>query len=134
MPAATVDLDRIATYLKNKIESEGLSVRSAAKSIGIGASTLARLLQGSSNENVPDLAVMVSAADWVGKSLADFTRSKKPTPSTIAEVEVHLRALPELAPPDVDALVAMVKAGYEHAKKLRAKKRPKRSRSSSSKS
>jgi hypothetical protein len=34
----------------------------------------------------------------------------------------HLRALPGLASPDVEALVAMVKAGYRPAKELRAKK------------
>lgn len=134
MPAPTVDLDRLAMYLRNKMESEGLSVRSAAKSIDIGASTLTRLLQGRSNENVPDLAVIAKGAEWVGKSLADIAAPKKAVPSTISEVEVHLRALPGLAPPDVDALVAMVKAGYEHAKKLRAKKSSQRSRSPSSQS
>jgi transcriptional regulator with XRE-family HTH domain len=90
--------------------------------MGVGASTLTRLLQGSSNENIPDLAVIAKAAQWVGKSLADLAPPKKAAPSTIAEVEVHLRALPGLAPPDVDYLVSVVKAGYEHAKKLRAKK------------
>ena len=126
MPIATVDLDRLATYLANKIESDGLSIRSAAKAIGIGASTLTRLLQGNSNENFPDLAVIAKTAEWVGKSLGDLAPSKKAAPTTIAEVEVHLRALPGLAPPDVDALVGMVKAGYEHAKRLRSKKNTQR--------
>lgn len=134
MPAPTVDLDRLATYLRNKMESEELSVRAAARAMDIGASTLTRLLQGSFNENVPDLAVIAKAAEWVGKSLADLAPSKKPAPSTIADVEVHLRALPGLAPPDVDALVGMVKAGYEHAKKLRAKTSSQRSRTPSSQS
>src|SRR5581483_400860 len=106
MSALTVDLDRLATYLKNKMESEGLSVRAAAKAMRVGASTLTRLLQGNSNENFPDLAVISKAAQWVGKSLGDLAPSTKAAPSTIADVEVHLRALPGLAPPDVDALVA----------------------------
>lgn len=131
MPATTVDLDLLATYLRNKMESEGLSVRAGAKEIEVGASTLARLLQGNSNENVPDLAVIIKAAEWVGKSLADLAPSKNPAPTTIADVEVNLRALPGLAPPDVDALVAMVKAGYERAKKLRTEKNPQRSRTPS---
>lgn len=134
MPALTVDLDRLATYLRNKIESERLSVRAAAKAIGIGGSTLTRLLQGNSNENVPDLAVISKAAKWIGRSLADVAPSKKPAPSTIADVEVHLRALPGLAPADVDALVGMVKAGYERAKKLRTEKSSQRSRPSSAQS
>ena len=37
-------------------------------------------------------------------------------------VEVHLRALPGLEDQDVEALVAMVKAGYNHAKKVRSTK------------
>lgn len=126
MPARAVDLDRLATYLTNKMESEGLSVRAAAKAIDVGASTLARLLQGNANENVPDLAVVNKAAQWVGKTLADLAPSQKESASTIADVEVHLRGLPDLAPPDVEALVAMVKAGYERAKKLRTEKSPQR--------
>src|SRR5712664_3030887 len=116
MAELTVDLDRLATHLKSKMETEDLSARSAAKAIGFGASTLTRLLQGNSNENTPDLASINKAAQWVGLSLANLSHSTKPAPSTIAEVEVHLRALPGLAQPDVDALVGMVKAGYEHAK------------------
>ena len=134
MPAHAVDLGRLAAYLKNKMESEDLSARAAAKAIGVGATTLSRLLQGDSNENVPDLAVINKAAQWVGKSVADLAPPKKELPSTIADVEVHLRGLPDLSPPDVEALVAMVKAGYERAKKLRAEKKPQRSRSSSSQS
>jgi transcriptional regulator with XRE-family HTH domain len=134
MPAPTVDLDRLATYLTNKMESEGLSVRAAAKQVDIGASTLTRLLQGSSNENFPDLAVVNKAAQWVGKTLGDLAPSNSQAASTIADVEVHLRGLPDLAPPDVEALVAMVKAGYERAKKLRTEKNTQRSRPSSTQS
>jgi len=123
MSEISVDLDKLATHLKSKMEAEGLSARAAAKAIGFGASTLTRLLQGHSNENVPDLANINKAAIWVGKSLADLSLPSKPKPSTIADVEIHLRALPGLASPDVEALVAMVKASYERAKKLRAEKR-----------
>jgi transcriptional regulator with XRE-family HTH domain len=122
MPELSVDLDRLATYLKSKMKDEDLSVRAAAKAIGFGASTLSRLLQGNSNENVPDLENINRAASWVGKSLADLSSPSKAKPATIADVEVHLRALPGLAKPDVEALVAMVRATYEHAKKFRAKK------------
>jgi hypothetical protein len=58
----------------------------------------------------------------VGKALADLSPPSKAKPATIADVEVHLRALPGLAKPDVEALVAMVRATYEHAKKFRAAK------------
>jgi len=120
MPELSVDLDKLATHLKSKMEAEKLSVRAAAKAIGFGASTLSRLLQGNSNENVPDLANINKAAKWVGKSLADLSAPSKSKSSTIADVEVQLRALPGLAKPDVEALVAMVKATYQHAKKPRS--------------
>jgi transcriptional regulator with XRE-family HTH domain len=119
-----LDLDQLAIRLRAKMETKGLSIRAAAKEIGLGAATLSRLLQGSENSNTPDLANVSKAAEWVGRSLADFsalTRRQAPT-STIADVEVHLRALPGLDRTDAEALVAMVKAGYESAKKLRSKK------------
>ena len=122
MPELSVDLDKLATHLKSKMEAEGLSVRAAAKEIGFGASTLSRLLQGNSNENVPDLANINRAVQWVGKSLTGKSLTSKQEPSTIADVEVHLRALPGLAQPDVEALVAMVKASYQRAKKLRTER------------
>jgi transcriptional regulator with XRE-family HTH domain len=120
--ADTIDLDALAIQLKGKIEEEGLSVRAAAKEIGCGAATLSRLLQGSDSPITPDLANVDKAAAWVGKSISQLSHSARPEQSTIADVEVHLRALPGLNPADVEALVAMVKAGYESAKELRAKK------------
>jgi transcriptional regulator with XRE-family HTH domain len=122
MPELSVDLDKLATHLKSKMEEEGLSVRAAAKEIGFGASTLSRLLQGNSNENVPDLANINRAVQWVGKSLTGKSLAAKRESSTIADVEVHLRALPGLAKPDVEALVAMVRASYQRAKKLRTER------------
>jgi transcriptional regulator with XRE-family HTH domain len=123
MPNLSVDLDLLAIHLKNKLESERLSVRTAATQIGFGAATLSRLLQGKRSENVPDLTNVNKAAAWVGMTVADVSAKSQEKISTIADVEVHLRALPGLASPDVEALVAMVKAGYERAKELRVKKR-----------
>jgi len=119
-----LDLDQLAIRLRAKMKAKDLSIRAAAMEIGLGAATLSRLLQGSENSNTPDLANVSKAAEWVGRSLSDLsapTRRQVPT-STMADVEVHLRALPGLDRTDAEALVAMVKAGYESAKKLRAKK------------
>lgn len=121
MSDLSVDLDVLATHLRNVIESKGLSLRAAAKEMGIGAATLTRLLQGAANENIPDLSSLAKAAQWVGKSLSDFSVPQAKPTSTIADVEVHLRGLPGLAPQDVEALVAMVKASYDSAHNLRSK-------------
>lgn len=117
-----LDLSRLATYLRNKMEAEGLSTRTAAPKIGCSPATLARLLQGSKAETVPDSVNLMRAASWVGKSLADFEAGKRKTASTLGDVEVHLRALPGLSKADAEGLVAMVKAAYDAATKLRAKK------------
>lgn len=122
MPDMSVDLDLLAIHLNNKIEGEKLSIRAAAVEIGVGAATLSRLLQGTKSENTPDLANVNKAAAWVGMTVGDVSLRSHKKASTIADVEVHLRALPGLARPDIEALVAMVKAGYEHAKAHRAKK------------
>jgi DNA-binding MurR/RpiR family transcriptional regulator len=122
MPDLSIDLDLLATHLQNKMSSEDLSVRAAAGQIGFGAATLSRLLQGTKSENVPDLKNVIKAAAWVGMTVGDVSSETRRRPSTIADVEVHLRALPGLAAQDVEALVAMVKAGYRHAKELRTKK------------
>ena len=122
MPDLSIDLDLLATHLQNKMSSEELSVRAAATQIGFGAATLSRLLQGTKSQNVPDLKNVIKAAGWIGMTVGDVSPETQPRPSTIADVEVHLRALPGLASPDIEALVAMVKAGYKRAKELRAKK------------
>ena len=40
-----LDLDRLATHLRTKMEEDDLSIRSAAEKIGCSAATLARLLR-----------------------------------------------------------------------------------------
>ena len=117
-----LDLDRLATYLRSKMEEENLSIRTAAPKIGCSPATLARLLQGSKAENVPDSVNLMKAASWVGKRLGDFEAGKARNTSSLADVEVHLRALPGLSKADAEGLVAMVKAAYDAAAKLRAKK------------
>lgn len=124
MSDVSVDLNKLATHLKNKIKDQELSLRSAADEIGFGAATLVRLLQGTENENAPDLTSVNKAVQWIGRSLSEFsTVSPGKKNATIADVEVQLRALPDLQPQDAEVLVAMVRASYDHAKKLRSKKR-----------
>lgn len=122
MPDQSVDLDLLAMHLQNKMTSENLSVRAAAAQIGFGAATLSRLLQGTKNKNTPDLKNVVKGAAWVGMTVRDVVPATHRRASTLADVEVHLRALPGLGSHDVETLVAMVKAGYQRAKELRTKK------------
>ena len=119
-----IDLDRLAEYLQAEIESRGVSLRKAADDIGCSPATLARLLQGEKALNVPDSGTLDKAAMWLGKRLSDFEEAR-PTGRTasIADVEVHLRALPGLSKADAEGLVAMVKAAYAVAAKRKPDKK-----------
>lgn len=123
MPKSSVDLDRLATHLANRMREGKLSIRGAAAKIGISPATLSRLLQGSQSPNVPDSVNLMRAISWLERSLADFATEPTKRASTLADVEVHLRALPNLSPRDAEALVAMVRAAYGSAAELRAKKK-----------
>lgn len=122
MEESPLDLDLLATHLRNEIAARALSVRAAAEKIGCSAATLSRLLQGAQAPNTPDSVNLLRAAAWLNKSLADFQRSPVRRTASLADVEVHLRALPGLSRADAEGLVAMVKAAYGAAAELRTKK------------
>lgn len=122
MDVDLLDLDLLAIHLKEKIRAEGLSLRTAASQIGCSPATLSRMLKGSKGGAFPESKNLVRAVSWLGKSLTDFEAAKKPITTTIADVEVHLRALPGLDDKDVEALVALVRATHEKGMGLRSKK------------
>ena len=97
-------------------------MRAAAAEIGCSPATLSRLLQGEAAPNVADAVNLMRAASWLGKRLSDFETGAQSDSSTIADVEVHLRALPGISKTDAEGLVAMVKAAYDAASRLRGKK------------
>lgn len=106
-----LDLDALAKHLKARMEERGLSIRAAASEIGCSHATLGRLLQGTKGGSTPDSVNLIRAASWVGKSLGDLSGPHATVKSSsVADVEVHLRAIPGLAKPDADAILALVKA------------------------
>ena len=111
-----IDLDRLAIHLKNYIEESEVSGRTAAAEIGCSPATLTRLLKGSKGDTVPDSINLMKACSWIGMSLSDFESSKGLKESSIADVEVHLRALPDISKGDAEALIGLVKAAYDHAR------------------
>lgn len=115
-------LDLLAKDIEQKMKERKLSLRDAAAEIGCSAATLSRMLKGEEAPNQPDTTNVIRAASWVGKGLAQYDPSKQPTTSTIADVEVHLRALPGLSERDKDALVAMVRAAHDQYGSHRKKK------------
>lgn len=107
------NLDLLAIHLKDKVTDRGLSGRAAAAEVGCSPATFMRLLQGTKSGYTPDSAILLQAVKWVNRSLADFSMEATPRTTSIADVEVHLRALPGLSGADAEALVAMVKAAYD---------------------
>ena len=110
-----LDRDRLALFLKRRMEENDMSARAASQEIGCSPATLGRLLQGSRSENTPDTVNVIRAVSWMGMSLSDFERVGQQRDSTIADVEVHLRALKGISDETADAIVAMVKAAYDSA-------------------
>jgi len=118
--ASKIDLDLLATHLRRRIEHSGSSLRTCSAEIGVSPATLSRMLQGEAAGNYPDSRNLFKAASWLGKRLSDFETGSAPSDSTLADVEVHLRALKGLDDSDQEALVAMVKAAYDAARQLRS--------------
>jgi len=121
MGQSVLDRDLLASYLRTKIASEDKSIRIAAEEIGCSAATVSRMLRGSSAANFPDARNLLRAASWLGKSITDFEPGARKANSTLADVEVHLRALADLSEQDKEALVAMVKALHDAAVEVRSK-------------
>lgn len=117
-----IDLDLLADHLKAKMTAEDLSLRAAAGQIGCSPATLSRMLRGSAAESFPEGETLFGIIAWLGKSVSDFEKGKRPTATTVNEVEVHLRALPGLDERDIQALVALVRAANDKGMALRSRK------------
>ena len=116
-----VDRELLASYLRNKMDAEDLSLRRAAEQIRCSPATLSRLLNGNDGEHAPDTATLTAVAKWLDKNLSDFEADMRPSQSSLAQVELHLHALPDISEPDARAIMAAVKALYE-AKRTRTPK------------
>jgi hypothetical protein len=78
---------------------------------------LSRVLLGTSSDYEPDTATVNVIATWLQRGLSDFELSKRPPQSSLAEVEMHLHALPNITDKDVRAMMAVIKALYDNKPK-----------------
>ena len=62
---------------------------------------------------------MVRAASWVDRSLFELS-AKRDRPSSMADVELHLRAIPDLPEDAADLLMKMVRAVYDERRLKKA--------------
>lgn len=113
MADPVLDLDLLAGAIKARMDARNLSLRGAAEEIGCSASTLSRLLSGSKADSTPDTRNLIRATSWLGKSLSDFAPGTSGAAPGVADVLVHLRALPDLNDQDKEYLVTLVKATHD---------------------
>jgi transcriptional regulator with XRE-family HTH domain len=109
---AGLDRERLATYIRNKMALEKLSLRRAAELAGCSPATFSRIL-GAEDEYMPDVATLNAIARWLRKDLSDFEPAKLESPKSLADVAVHLHALPDLKPDDAKFIMSVVQLLYE---------------------
>lgn len=108
-----IDLDLLATHLRNQIADKGISGRGAADEIGCSPATLGRLLKGSDASNIPDTKTVLQAVSWLGMGIEEFQPGSRPATANLAKVELHLRALSTLTPQDKETLVRIVRSAHD---------------------
>jgi transcriptional regulator with XRE-family HTH domain len=106
------DREIIATMMREKMAKEELSLRRAADAAKCSPATFSRLLSGT-GESVPDTATLNALAKWLNVNTAAFDRSRRPSTASIADVQVHLHALPDLKHEDAELIMGVVRHLYE---------------------
>lgn len=119
---AAFDRERLATYMRNKMANEKLSLRKAAEYANCSPATFSRVLGGQDEEYTPDTATLTAIARWLNKDLSDFETSKRPATTSLEEVAVHLHALPDLAPDDARFIMSVVQLLYDDKRKRNPEK------------
>jgi transcriptional regulator with XRE-family HTH domain len=109
---AGLDRDRLATYVRNKLTNEKLSLRKAAEMTNCSPATFHRILSEQDAEYMPDTATLTAIAKWLNKDLSEFSSKPRPT-ATLEEVAVHLHALPDLKPEDAKFIMSVVQLLYD---------------------
>jgi transcriptional regulator with XRE-family HTH domain len=118
----SVDPALLAARIRAKREGEHLSLRAAAKKLGMSAATISRVESG---EHLPERDHLLRLARWAGLPLDDSARRRRnrdvhgPEASTMEAVELHLRADKNLKPDDAEMLVDVMRTAYNRLSKRR---------------
>ena len=116
MADTVIDVAQLAGVLENRIETDGISWRQAAGSIGVSPSLLSRLRNGQR----PDLDAFVRITTWLGVPSDRFVRDKdtEQQADLTTEVSVLLRARSDLSENDKGYLEEIFRASLQHVRKM----------------
>jgi len=114
-----VDTALLSELVQEKRARDGLSLRDAAARIGTSAPTLQRIEAG----QLPTATVLLKLTDWLGIGVDDLRSQRhRPKKDTVEQIEVFLRADPDLDGRAASAIANMVRAVYDgYAKSRKAK-------------
>jgi transcriptional regulator with XRE-family HTH domain len=119
MSESSIDVARLVGVLENRVESDRISWRQAAGSIGVSPSLLSRLR----NYQRPDLDAFAKIVKWLGVSADQFLGDDHETigdrqTELSTEVSVLLRARKDLSERDKEYLEDIFRASLQHVRKL----------------
>lgn len=116
-----VDPAQLATRVHAKRTAESLSLRAAAKQLGMSAATLSRVESG---KHLPARDHLLRLAHWADVPLGVTNQGGRRAPDvhgdsagTLEAVELHLRADHDLEPEDTELLVQLVRTAYDSMSK-----------------
>lgn len=107
----------LSAMVRDRIHSDGLTLRGAADESGVSAATLSRVMKG----NIPDTGTFASLVRWLNVP-ADLFIERDNEVSQLGKIEAHLRADRTLPKETAMALAALVKAAYGDFGKMAAER------------
>lgn len=111
MTHADVNTELLGDLVRRRRKTDGLSLRDAADQIGVSAPTLQRVETG----QPPNSASLIRITEWLQLPVEEVLRKGKKSANqlaTVAQIEVHLRADPNLSPDAAEAIADAVQKLY----------------------
>jgi transcriptional regulator with XRE-family HTH domain len=85
-------MSTIRIAIDKRLQTDRISVRQAARDIGISHTTLNRVIQG----EPPNVDTMTKIAQWLGISPAEFLEGPDEVDTTAAQIAILIRSEPRL--------------------------------------
>jgi transcriptional regulator with XRE-family HTH domain len=111
MTHSDVDTELLGDLIRRRRKSDGLSLRDAADQMGVSAPTLQRVEAG----QPPNSVNLIRIAEWLQLPVEELLKKGKKQGNqlaTVAQIEVHLRADPNLSPDAAEAIADSVQKLY----------------------